>query len=207
MSLFSRAKIDPIFGLLANQSQHLISAADILGRVIKAEPSERAAINIEMHEVEHLADEACHQVYRKVNQSFMLPFDREDVHALSSHLDTCVDFMDEASDNLVLYKPQSLPEDIHSFVAILRKCAELTHEEMGRFHHIDEATHTYTVEINGLENQADTLYRTMTAHLFENATDAVEVLKVKLILDSLESAVDSFETLANVIESIAIKES
>ena len=207
MALFKKGKTDPIFGLLQNQSKHLADAAEMLVRVFEAGPAERRNLNIEMHEIEHLADEACHTVLRKVNQSFMLPFDRDDVHALSSHMDDCVDFIDEASDNMVLYKPSIMPEDTASVAAIIRKCAQLTHEEMGRFDTIDEATHDYTVEINGLENQADALYRSMVAELFNSGVDAVEVLKTKLILDALESAVDSFEELANVIESIAIKES
>lgn len=207
MGLFTRSKTDPVFGLLQNQAKHLADAAEMLAKVLEAAPSERNALNIEMHEIEHLADEACHTVLRKVNQSFMLPFDRDDVHALSSHMDDCVDFIDEASDNLVLFKPEALPEDVTSVAAIIRKCAQLTREEMDRFDKIDEATHDYTVEINGLENQADALYRSMVADLFNSGTDPVEVLKTKLILDSLECAVDSFEELANVIESIAIKES
>ncbi len=207
MALFKKAKTDPIFELLQAQSQHLANAADMLTRVFAASPEERRSLNIEMHEIEHLADEACHTVLRKVNQSFMLPFDRDDVHALSSHMDDCVDFIDETSDNLVLYKPAAMPDDVASVASIIRKCAQLTHEEMQRFDKIDEATHDYTVEINGLENQADALYRSMVADLFNSGTDAVEVLKTKLILDSLESAVDAFEELANIIESIAIKES
>ena len=65
----------------------------------------------------------------------------------------------------------------------------------------------YLKQINELENQGDALYRSMIADLFENETNAIELVKIKLILDSLESAVDAFETLSNVIESIAIKES
>ena len=207
MSILKRAKNDPIFELLTAQSQHLVSAADMLMRAINAQPDERVTINKEMHEIEHLADDACHTVLRKVNQSFMLPFDREDVYSLSGKMDDCVDFIDEVSEHLVLYKPLSLPDGIASVIEIIQECARLTHEEMERFAHIDEATHVFCVKVNDLEDTADGLYRSMIDHLFDNETDAIELVKKKLILDSLESAVDSFESLANVIESIAIKES
>lgn len=207
MPLFKRSKNDPIFGLLTAQSQHLVSAAEMLANVVKAAPAERAELNKKMHEIENLADDACHTVLRKVNQSFMLPFDREDVYALSGQMDDCVDFIDEASEHLVLYKPTSLPEGILAVVDIIQECARLTHEETKRFSKIDDTTHDFCVRINELEDGGDGLYRSMIADLFDNETDAIELVKTKLILDSLESAVDAFEKLANVIESIAIKES
>ena len=207
MSILRRAKNDPIFELLTAQSQHLVSAADMLVNVIDADESARVDFCKEMHEIEHLADDACHTVLSKVNQSFMLPFDREDVYGLSGQMDDCVDFIDEVSEHISLYKPASLPQDISQVVDIIQECARLTHEEMQRFHHIDDATHEFCVKINELENQGDALYRSMIADLFENETNAIELVKIKLILDSLESAVDAFEKLSNVIESIAIKES
>ena len=207
MSILKRGKTDPIFGLLTAQSQHLVSAADMLVNVIDADESARADFSKQMHEIEHLADDACHTVLNKVNQSCMLPFDREEVYSLSGQMDDCVDFIDEVSEHISLYKPASLPSDISQVVEIIQECARLTHEEMQRFHRIDDATHEFCVKINELENQGDALYRSMVADLFENETNAIELVKIKLILDSLESAVDAFETLSNVIESIAIKES
>ena len=204
---FGKSKNDNLFELLADQSQYLVQAADILTKIISADPLSRAELNDQLHKVEHGADEACHTVLRKVNQSFVLPFDREDLYELASVVDDCVDLMDEAGDNIVLYKPGKLPDGVNTQVAILRNCAALTHETMGQLAVINEKTRDFWIEINQLENQGDQVYRKMVSALFENATDALEVMKVKLVLDVIEDAIDAFEKLSSTIESIAIKES
>ncbi|MGO1591950.1 MAG: DUF47 domain-containing protein [Ancrocorticia sp.] len=204
---FKKSKSEGLFELLADQSRHLMQAADILTKIISADPQSRAELNDQLHKVEHQADEACHTVLRKVNQSFVLPFDREDLYELASVVDDCVDLMDEAGDNIVLYKPGKLPDGVNAQVEILRNCAALTHDMMGRLAVIDEKTRDFWIEINQLENQGDQVYRKMVSSLFEDATDALEVMKVKLVLDVIEDAVDAFEKLSGTIESIAIKES
>ncbi len=200
-------KSDSLFGLLRVQSQFLVEAADLLGQVISADPASRIELNNSLHKVEHKADEACHTVLNKINQSFVLPFDREDLYTLSIVMDDCLDLMDEAGDNIVLYKPGSLPKGVQTQVEILRNCARLTHEIMGRLSVIDASTRDYWIEVNQLENQGDQIYRAMVSELFENATDALEVLRIKLVLDVIENAIDAFEHLSGTVESIAIKES
>ncbi|MFN8048286.1 MAG: DUF47 family protein [Ancrocorticia sp.] len=207
MALRKNSKSESLFVLLANQSMHLVQSADILIQLISADPQSRVALNDELHKVEHAADEACHATLRKVNQSFVLPFDREDLFEVASGIDDCVDYMDEAGDNIVLYKPGKLPDEFISQVELLVSCSKLTHEIMGRLAVIDEGTRDYWIEINQLENQGDRLYRKMVSDLFEDGSDALEVMKVKLVLDAVENAIDGFEELSRRIESIAIKES
>ncbi|AWE43037.1 MULTISPECIES: DUF47 family protein [unclassified Actinobaculum] len=207
MALRKFSKSDSLFELLTTQSQHLIEAADLLGQIIAADPQDRTDLNTKLHEVEHRADDACHTVLKKVNQSFVLPFDREDLYDLTSVTDTCVDLMDEAGDDLILFKPSALPDGVNLQVAILRECAQLTHEAMGKLASIDKTTRDYWVQVNQLENEGDQVYRAMMADLFEGGTDALEVMKVKLVLDAMENAIDSFEELSAVVETIAIKES
>ncbi|MCI1674785.1 MAG: DUF47 family protein [Ancrocorticia sp.] len=201
------SKSNSLFELLSAQSQYLVDAADILTRIISADPQERITLNEELHKVEHGADTACHTVLNKINQSFVLPFDREDLYALSNVIDDCVDFMDEAGDNIILYKPGRLPEGVFTQVEILRNCAALTKKTMGKLAVIDASTRDYWIEINQLENQGDQVYRSMVSTLFGEATDALEALKVKMVLDTLEEAIDAFEKLSGTVESIAIKES
>lgn len=200
-------KSDSLFGLLTTQSQFLIDAAELLGQVIGADPQGRIALNDKLHKIEHGADDACHAVLNKINQSFVLPFDREDLYTVSTVMDDCIDYMDEAADNIVLFKPGSLPDGIATQVEILRSCAKLTHDIMGKLSVINAGTRDYWIEINQLENQGDQVYRTMVSELFDGATDALEVLRVKLVLDAIENAIDGFERVSGTVESIAIKES
>ena len=142
-----------------------------------------------------------------VNRSFVLPFDREDLYALTTAIDNCVDLMDEVGENVAFMRPLTLPDSAPTVVDILKTCARLSSDILAHFNPTSPDTREYWVEINQLENKGDSLYRSTLASLFENATDAIELLRVKLVVDTLEDTVDAFETLAAVVERIALKES
>ena len=203
------SKSDSLFDLLTAQSQFLLQSTKILAEIVGADHKSRIDLNEELHKVEQHADDACHVVLNKINQSFVLPFDREDLYALASVLDDCVDLIDEAGDNIILYRPQSLPAGVATQVEILQSCAKLTNETMGRLARINdnESVRESWIQVNELENQGDKLYRSMIAELFAGGTDALEVLKIKSVLETLESAIDAFEHLFGTVEAIAIKES
>ncbi|WP_435729630.1 DUF47 domain-containing protein [Actinotignum sp. GS-2025b] len=104
-------------------------------------------------------------------------------------------------------RPLTLPDSVPTVVDILKSCARLSSDILAHFNPTSPDTREYWVEINQLENKGDSLYRSTLAALFENATDAIELLRVKLVVDTLEDTVDAFETLAAVVERIALKES
>ncbi|WP_124055354.1 DUF47 domain-containing protein [Arcanobacterium ihumii] len=193
--------------LIADQSEHLVRAANVLAQVASAEPEARAELNKTLHDIENDADEACHRVLQKVNSSFVLPYDREDLFSLTSLIDDCVDLIDESGDNMVLYKVASLPTEAHKLVDIINDCARITFDALSKVDSIDEHMRAYWVEINQLENHGDTVYRGLISEIFSSSENPMEVLKMKFVLDKLESAIDRFETLAAVVETIAIKES
>jgi len=143
---------------------------------------------------------------RKVNSSFITPFDREDIYRLASKLDDCMDLMEAAADLIVLYRVGHLPDGISSQVEVLARMSELTAEAMPRLRATSDLSE-YWNEISRLENQADHVYRQMIADLFSNEKDAITVLKLKGVIDQLEAAADAFETAALTVESIAVKES
>lgn len=199
-------KPDSVFGLLTEQASHLVSAADMLTKLLASDLSERDDLNSQMHAIEHAADEASHAVFKKVNRTFVTPLDREDLHDLSSLIDDCVDAMDEAGDLMTLYRIEKLPKPTVDQVTLIGRCARLTHEIIPTLGNIDDSLRDYWIEINGLENQGDKAYRKMLGKLMNSERPALEVLKIKGVIDVLEEALDSFEELAVVVESIAIKE-
>jgi predicted phosphate transport protein (TIGR00153 family) len=159
-----------------------------------------------MRDIEHAADESTHEIMRKVNSSFITPFDREDIYGLASSLDDCMDLMEAAVDLIVLYRIGELPSGIEAQVEVLSRMSELTAEAMPRLRSMSDLSE-YWIEINRLEHQADQIYRRLLAELFNNGLDAITVLKLKEVIDELEAAADAFETVAHVVESIAVKES
>jgi uncharacterized protein len=195
------------FDLLAALAQHLVRGSSLLAELLGADRAGREKLADEMHEVEHLADEATHSIMRRLNQTFVTPFDRSDISGLASALDDCMDEMDEAAELIVLYKVDALPDRVSEQVQVLQRCAELTAEAMPRLRSMDKLA-DYWVEVNRLENQADKLHRKLLAQLFDDlASDPVQLMKLKEIVEVLENAADSFEKVANMVETIALKES
>ena len=195
------------FDLLADLAQHLVRGSSLLAELLGADRAGREKLAEEMHEVEHLADDATHSIMRHLNQTFVTPFDREDISGLASALDDCMDEMDEAAELIVLYKIEGLPDRVSEQVQVLQRCAELTAEAMPRLRSMDKLA-VYWVEVNRLENQADKLHRKLLAQLFDDfAGDPVLLMKLKEIVEVLENAADSFEKVANMVETIALKES
>ncbi|MDR1799595.1 MAG: DUF47 family protein [Bifidobacteriaceae bacterium] len=194
------------FDLLATQAQHLVHGAETLKQMVDADLDERVDLAAQIREIEHNADNATHAIIHKLNSTFVTPFDRDDIYALASALDDCMDFMDEAADLIVLYRINKIPKKISKQMTILTRAAALTAEAMPNLQSL-QGLSDYWVEINRLENQADRAYRALLADLFEAEPDPIHVMKLKELIEALEQAADAFEKVANTVETIALKES
>jgi predicted phosphate transport protein (TIGR00153 family) len=194
------------FDLLADSARHLVTGADLLSQLLGTEREGRKAVADLLRDAEHAADESTHTIMRRLNQTFVTPFDRHDIYGLASGLDDCMDHMEEAGDLIVLYKIDTLPPLVSEQVDVLRRCAELTADAMPRLRSMKDLAE-YWVEINRLENQADRTYRRLLAEMFNNDPDPIELMKLKEVVDTLEAAADAFEKVANMVETIALKES
>lgn len=194
------------YQLLTQSAMHLVQGADLLDQMLKAERGARQQIAFQMREAEHTADKTAHEIVRRVNSTFITPFDREDIYALASTLDDVMDFMEEVVDLTLLYEVETLPEELTIQVELIQRCAKLTADSMPDLRTM-KALEEYWIEVNRLENEGDKIYRRILAKLFSGAYEALEVLKLKDIVDSLEDAIDAFEEVANIIEQIYVKES
>jgi len=193
------------YDLFTRSASHLVAGAELLAEML-GEGSDREVIAQKMRDAEHAADETTHDIVRRVNTTFVTPFDREDIYALASSLDDVMDFMEEAVDLTLLYEVVELPKELANQVEVIQRCAELTAESMPRLRTMQDLEE-YWIEINRLENLGDKSYRRILAKLFSGKYEALEVLKLKDIVDSLEHGIDAFEKVANIIEQIHAKES
>lgn len=190
---------------LTELAQHLITGAGLLAEML-AEGADHADVARRMREAEHEADETTHAIVRRVNSTFVTPFDREDIYALASGLDDVMDMMDEVVDMVLLYEVRTLPAELSGQVEVLQRCADLTAESMPKLQAMDSLDE-YWIEINRLENTGDKNHRRIIAKLFSGEFKTIEVLKLKDIVEALEEAIDAFERVANIVEQIAVKES
>jgi uncharacterized protein Yka (UPF0111/DUF47 family) len=108
------------YDLFAESAQHLVVGASLLAEMM-ADGTERAAIAQRMREAEHACDETTHAIVRRVNSTFVTPFDREDIYNLASGLDDVMDMMDEAVDLILLYEVEHLPGELSNQVEVLVK--------------------------------------------------------------------------------------
>jgi predicted phosphate transport protein (TIGR00153 family) len=204
-----RLRIRPVettfYDLFTESAQHLVTGAALLAEML-GETADHNHVASRMREAEHAADETTHAIVRRVNSTFVTPFDREDIYALGSGLDDVMDSMDEVVDQILVYEVKVLPPELSDQVTVLQRCAELTAAAMPKLQTLSDLEE-YWIEINRLENQGDKNHRRILAKLFSGEFKAMEVLKLKDIVESLEEAIDGFERVANIVEQIAVKES
>jgi uncharacterized protein Yka (UPF0111/DUF47 family) len=193
------------YDLFSEAAHHLVTGAGLLAEML-GESADHADVARRMREAEHSADETTHVLIKRVNSTFVTPFDREDIYALGSGLDDVMDIMDEVVDLILLYEVKVLPPELSTQVEVIQRCAELTAEWMPKLQ-APASLEEYWIEINRLENAGDKNHRRTLAKLFSGEFKTIEVLKLKDIVESLEEAIDAFEKVANIVEQIAVKES
>lgn len=198
---------DSFSTLFGASAAHLVVGADLLAELLATSPADRPEVAERMRAAEHAADETTHEIMRKLNSTFVTPFDRQDIYALASGLDDVMDAMEAAVDIVVLYQVGELPSELADMVGVLQKAAAITAEAMPGLRSIGPHLADYWIEVNRLENLADQVYRGFIARLFGGDTDAVTIMKLKDVVTELEDAADKFEQVANIVETIAVKES
>ncbi|MFC1409521.1 DUF47 domain-containing protein [Streptacidiphilus sp. N1-12] len=194
------------YDMFAASADNLVTGSKLLLELLGADVAARPELAERMRAAEHAGDDITHGIFHQLNSSFITPFDREDIYNLASSLDDVMDYMEEAVDLVVLYEIEALPKGVEQQIEVLARAAELTAAAMPGLRTMDNLAE-YWIEVNRLENQADQIHRKLLAHLFGGSYEALEVLKLKQIVDVLEEAADAFEHVANTVETIAVKES
>src|SRR5581483_3824296 len=160
----------------------------------------------ELHAIEHHGDELVHDLVNLLNESFVTPIDREDIHQLTSHLDDVIDLVHEVAEHLVMYRIRDIRPEALDLARLIPQttaelCAAIDQLNAGR-----ESGRKHWVEINRLENEGDRISKAAIARLFEEeGLSPLDVIKWKDLIERLESAIDAAEDVANVLETIALK--
>lgn len=197
---------DPMFyELFSAAALNLRAGVGVLSEAL-APDADRQALVSALKDIEHTGDEHTHDIVKRVNSGVRPPFHRDDIYRLAGGLDDVLDDVEAALDLMVLYRIKDLPTGVAAMVDVLDRAAELTADAMPRLRTAGELT-KYWIEINRLENEADQTYRRLLARIFSGEYDALTVHKLKDVIETLESAVDGFERVANIVEQIALKES
>jgi predicted phosphate transport protein (TIGR00153 family) len=203
LSHFFAPKEREFFDLFEEAGDNIVRASELLERMLVHWP-DHAELAREVVVCEQEGDRITHDIIQRLNQTFVTPIDREDIHELASALDDIVDYIEEVSDFLGLYRIEAPMDKAIEMAHILHQAARAVDGAIPRLRTFKDIHH-YTVEINRLENDGDRILREALASLFERGIDPMLVIRWKDIFERLEDAIDSTEKTANILEGIVIK--
>jgi predicted phosphate transport protein (TIGR00153 family) len=164
-------------------------------------------IAVKVKELETTGDEIAHKIFDELDKTFITPFDREDIHQLVSALDDVLDYFNGVSQRIKLYRPGKFPPQFREFSLLLVHGSEEIEKAVRELKNLKkpEKITNACIRINELENLGDDLYHMIISDLFQNETNAIELIKVKEVLQTLERACDRIEDVADVLKTIIIK--
>ena len=199
-------KENAFFELLGQQAAVINRGLELFALSIK-EYSRSPELNVQIKAVEHESDEVAHKIFNLLNNTFITPFDREDIQMLTHRMDDVMDLVEKSSARMQLYNLSAPPLNTDRMIAIIRKAFEKITSAIGMLRDPKKSNTILQlcVEVNSLENEGDALLRESLARLFKETADPFYLVKAKEIYESLEEATDRCEDLANIFETILIK--
>jgi predicted phosphate transport protein (TIGR00153 family) len=197
-------KDEKFLRIFGQMTVYILEAAEILGTMLRNPGADPAPAASRIKDLEHKGDELTHHVIDELNKTFITPIDREDIHDLCAALDDVLDLIDSTATRLVLFR---IAEPIRSVPEISAVLLSQAMEIGAAVSNLQDNDHVVErcIEINRLENDADRLFQSAIASMFEEVKDPIEVIKRKEIIETLETATDKAEDVANVLESIVVK--
>jgi len=191
------------FDLFEEAGTNAVRAAALLESMLEQWPDHGEKLR-DVVVCEQEGDRITHDIINRLNQTFVTPFDREDIIALASGFDDIVDFIEEVADFLGLYRIEAPMEQAQRMARVLHEATRQLNEALPRLRRLGDINH-YVVEVNRLENDGDRILREAVASLFDHGIDPMMVIRWKDIYERLEDAIDATETAVNIMAGIIIK--
>ena len=197
------------FPLFEQASANLVVLAETLHDAVNAPILEREEYFKKIEELEAFIEEITHQTHLELSRNFITPFDREDIYALVKSIDNVADNMHGAASRMRLYQVEKITKSIRKLTEINLEACQLISLGIKELKVMKDAKAIKETckKINKLESKADSVFDKAVADIFENETDAKNIIKYKEVLSSLETASDKCKIVANVMEQIAVKHS
>jgi len=199
-------RAEKFFDLFEEDAKNLVDGAKTLRDMLEHyDQAHRIVKKIESFE--HEGDRITHDLFAELNRTFVTPLDREDINALASAIDTIMDQIEAAADTMVLYAVEHPTDQAKLLADIIVDSTEQIYQAISvmRARRNLREILVYCVEINRLENEADEVRRKVLAGLFREETDVIRLIKWKEIYELLERATDECEDVADVLQSIVMK--
>ncbi|MGO9095989.1 MAG: DUF47 domain-containing protein [Bryobacteraceae bacterium] len=197
---------EKFFNSFVKQVRLISEASRLLLEAVKDGNSHLSRTAVRIQQLEHEGDEIIHDTFTRLNQTFITPIDPEDIHSLSSRLDDVLDGIEDAAYRMVAYRLEPIPPTVVELCQVVYDCA-LSLEKAFEALDKDKKLLDHCIEVNRLEDYADQLVRRAVADLFQQETDPIALIKQKEIYEFLEDTTDRCEDVADVLQSVVVKNS
>ena len=195
---------EKFYDFFLSQAKVIMEAAQTLLDGAQAGNSALASAAVKIKTLEERGDELIHEIYHRLNATFITPMDPEDIHSLSSHLDDVLDGIEDAAHRMVAYRLDPIPPMVVELCKIVYTCARSLEEAFEALSR-DEPVLKHCIEVNRLEEVADQLVRNAVEELFLNEKDPINLMKLKEIYEFLEQTTDNCEDVADVLQNVSVK--
>jgi hypothetical protein len=197
---------EKFYHLFLKQVEVISEAARLLLDGLRSGSARMASSATEIALLERRGDELIHEIFTRLNQTFITPIDPEDIHNISAALDNVLDGMEDTAHRLVSYHIDPIPQNMITLAELVEACARaFTHA----FSALDKkgTILEYCIEINRLENEADRIGRAAVVELFDKEKDPITLIKLKEVYEFFEDTIDSCEDVADVLQNVVVKNS
>jgi len=197
---------EKFYHLFLKQVEILADAARLLLDGVRTGNSRLTAVATEINVLENKGDEVIHEIFTRLNQTFITPIDPEDIHNISSALDNVLDGVEDTAHRLVSYRIKPVPPAMVTLAEIIAACAKAL---KAAFEALEKggSVMEHCIEINRLENEGDLIGRSAVVDLFDKEKDPITLIKLKEVYDFIEATIDSCEDVADVLQNVVVKNS
>ena len=199
-------KEDRFFALFTEQAENVLTGSRALLELMRNfTDTEKKAQHI--HQIEHQGDNLAQTIANTMDATFVTPIDREDIHALAWKIDKVMDYIDASAKRMVLFRLKKPTSDMIKLGELIERCAVELCRVMPKLSNpsFSEEIRVHLNEITRLEKEGDQIHHAALAKLFEDEKDPIKLIKIKEITEFLEEAIDSFERVGHIMESIVVK--
>jgi predicted phosphate transport protein (TIGR00153 family) len=197
---------EKFYHLFLKQVEVISEAARLLLDGLQSGSARMASSATEIALLERRGDELIHEIFTRLNQTFITPLDPEDIHNISAALDNVLDGMEDTAHRLVSYRIDPIPQDMITMAELVQSCARSLTNALTALAK-NGAIMEHCIEINRLENEADRIGRASVVELFDREKDPITLIKLKEVYDFFEQTIDSCEDVADVLQNVVVKNS
>lgn len=197
-------KEEKFFPMFHEITKNIVLGAMALKKMLD-EFSDPLASQLTIKEIEHQGDLQTHELIRTLNKSFITPFDREDIYALASKLDDIIDAIDGSAQHIIVYHIDKITPEAKELGFIVLKACQTIEKAVSMLDNKTKHISEYCIELNSLEGEADRVRADAISRLFDEEKDPINLIKWKEIYENLEFITDKCEDVANILESMVVK--